>query len=76
MYDTHENNVYSRKEVPIWEKYALSVTEATQYFHIGRKKLREIINKDKYANYLVWNGGHVFIKRKLFEEYLDHEVQL
>lgn len=76
MYETHENNVASMKEVPIWEKYALSVTEATKYFHIGRKKLREIINRDKYANYLVWNGGHVFIKRKLFEEYLDHEVQL
>ena len=76
MYANHENNVSNRKEVPIWEKYALSVTEATQYFHIGRKKLREIINKDKYANYLVWNGGHVFIKRKLFEEYLDHEVEL
>ena len=76
MYATHENNISSMKEVPIWEKYALTVTEASQYFHLGVKKLREIINRDKYASYLIWNGGRVYIKRKLFEEFLDKEINL
>ena len=24
----------------------------------------------------IWNGGRVFFKRKMFEEYLNNEVQL
>ena len=58
------------------EKYALSLSEAAEYFHIGTRRLRQIIAKDKYAKYLIWNGGRVFFKRKMFEEYLNNEVQL
>ena len=76
MYGSHESNLKHLQEVPIWEKYALSVNEAAQYFHLGIKKLRQIIKMDKYAPYLIWNGGRVFIKRKMFEEFLNHEIQL
>ena len=76
MYSTHENVAYNMKKVPIWEKYALSLSEAAEYFHIGTRRLRQIIAKDKYAKYLIWNGGRVFFKRKMFEEYLNNEVQL
>ena len=38
MYSTHENVAYNMKKVPIWEKYALSLSEAAEYFHIGTKK--------------------------------------
>ena len=76
MYGTHESNLKRLQEVPIWEKYALTVNEASQYFHLGTKKLRQIINTDRYAPYLIWNGGRVFIKRKMFEEYLNREIQL
>jgi hypothetical protein len=76
LYASHENNVSNMKTVPIWEKYALTVAEAAQYFHIGTKKLRKIINADKYAKYLIWNGGRVFIKRQMFEEFLNNEIQL
>ena len=30
------------KEVPIWEKYALTICEAALYFRIGETKLRQI----------------------------------
>ncbi|MCF0132384.1 MAG: hypothetical protein HUJ72_00815 [Blautia sp.] len=76
LYPDHTNNVSSVKAVPIWEKYALTVPEAAAYFHIGETRLRKLIKKDHYANYLIWNGGRVFIKRKLFEEYLDGENDL
>ena len=76
MYSTHENVAYNMRKVPIWEKYALSLSEAAEYFHIGTRRLRQIIAKDKYAKYLIWNGGRVFFKRKMFEEYLNNEVQL
>lgn len=70
-YQEHEVIQPRRKEVPIWEKYALSATEAAEYFHLSYKKVREIISRDKYADFLIWNGNKVYIKRKMFEEYLN-----
>lgn len=29
-------------DVPIWEKYTLTIEEASKYFRIGEKKLREV----------------------------------
>ena len=29
--------------IPTWEKYLLTVREASKYFHIGEKKLRMMI---------------------------------
>jgi len=75
-YAPHENNTKAVKEVPIWEKYALTVAEASLYFHLSEKKLRQIVKADKYANYLIWNGGRVFIKRKLFEQFLNTEINV
>lgn len=76
MYTEHEVSDSGAKNVPIWEKYALTVPEAALYFHLGEGKLREIVKRDRYAKYLVWNKGRVYIKRKLFEEYLDNECEV
>ena len=54
-----------------WEKYILSIDEASQYFHIGAGKLRRIVNENKDAEYVVWNGTRPQIKRVLFEKYID-----
>lgn len=59
------------KEVPIWEKYTLSIEEAAIYFRIGEGKLRQLIEDDKRAKYLLWNGNRVQIKRELFERFVD-----
>lgn len=58
-------------ELKVSEKYALTVEEASAYFHIGSKHLRKIINDDPNASWVLWNGAHVMIKRRLFEEKLD-----
>ena len=76
MYPDHEAVFIKRKEGPIWEKYALTVAEASEYFHLGESKIREIIKRDRYAPFLVWNGKRVFIKRKMFEKYLDDQIRL
>lgn len=76
MYAAHDAVKVDPKDVPIWAKYALTIPEAASYFHLGGSKLREIVRKDKYAEYLLWNGGRVYIKRKLFEEYLDKETEI
>ena len=58
-------------EIPYWEKYMLTLREAAEYFHIGEKKMRQLVDENMYAKFLLENGNRVMIKRKLFEEYLD-----
>lgn len=58
-------------EIPYWEKYMLTLWEAAEYFHIGEKKMRQIVDENMDANFLLTSGNRVMIKRKLFEEYLN-----
>lgn len=57
--------------IPICEKYVLSVEEASLYFHIGVNRLRRLINQHKTADWVLWNQSHARIKRKKFEQFID-----
>lgn len=57
--------------VPIWEKYTLTIQQAAEYFNIGEKKIRKIIDENMNANFVMSNGNRIQIKRKLFEKYID-----
>lgn len=59
------------KELPWWEKYTLTIEEAAAYFRIGENKLRGLVNGDRNANYILWNGNRPQIKRDLFGRFLD-----
>lgn len=59
-------------EMPYWEKYMLTLREAAEYFHIGEKKMRQIVDENMDAKFLLESGNRVMIKRKLFEEFLDN----
>ncbi len=59
-------------EIPYCEKYMLTLREAAEYFHIGEKKMRQIVDENMDAKFLLESGNRVMIKRKLFEEFLDH----
>lgn len=59
------------KEIPLWQKYTLTVEEASLYFRIGQAKLRRIISENVDADFILWNGNRPQIKRKLFEEFVD-----
>lgn len=58
-------------KVPIWQKYTLTIEEAAAYFRIGENKLRLIISQNPNAEYLLWNGHRVQIKRVMFEKFID-----
>ncbi len=66
----------SESKVPLWEKYILTIQEAAEYFHIGEKKLRKLVEGRTDADYLIMNGNRVMIKRKLFEKYLDESASV
>ena len=57
--------------IPYWEKYMLTLREAAEYFHIGEKKMRQIVDENMDASFILTSGNRIMIKRKLFEEFLD-----
>lgn len=58
-------------DVPIWEKYTLTIEEGSKYFRIGEKKLRKIAEENQTASWVIMNGNRVQIKRKQFEKIID-----
>ena len=57
--------------VPIWEKFALTIGEASQYFNIGEKKLRKLAEDYTDDGFIIRNGSKTLIKRKSFEDFLN-----
>lgn len=54
-----------------WERYTLTIEEASKYFRIGENKLRRLAEENKNANWLIMNGNRIQIKRKQFEKIID-----
>ena len=61
----------NQADVPIWERYTLTVEEAAKYFRIGENKLRRLAEENKNAGWLIMNGNRIRIKRKQFEKVID-----
>ena len=59
------------KNIPIWEKYTMTIDEAAVYFRVGENKIRKIISEQPDAECVLWNGNRPQIKRKKFEEFID-----
>ena len=58
-------------DVPIWERYTLTIEEASKYFRIGEKKLRKLAEENINSGWVIVNGNRVQIKRKQFEKIVD-----
>lgn len=58
-------------QVPVWEKFTLTIEEAAAYFRIGETKLRQIVSENRNADFLIWNGNRPQIKRKKFEDVVN-----
>lgn len=63
-------------EMPFWEKYTLTIREAAEYFHIGEKRIREIVEEDARADFILWVGTRAMIKKKRFEKYIDEATTI
>lgn len=64
-------HIMSNTDVPIWEKYTLTIEEASKYFRIGEKKLRKLAEENIDSGWVIVNGNRIQIKRKLFEKIID-----
>ena len=62
-------------EIPISQKYNLTIEEASSYFNIGQCKLREMI-KENGCNFVLFVGKKALIKKEKLEMYLNNIVYL
>ena len=58
-------------KIPVWEKYTLTIAEASDYFNIGENKLRRFLSEHERESYILMNGTKVLIKRIQFEKIID-----
>ena len=61
----------NNNDIPVWEKYTLTIEEASKYFRIGENKLRRWAEGNKDAGWLVIDGNLIKIKRRQFEKVID-----
>ena len=58
-------------EVPLWLRYALTLSEASQYFNIGERKLQQIADENRDTGFVIYNGVKLLFKREKFSEWLN-----
>lgn len=59
-----------KTQIPIHQKYMLSINEAAEYFNIGAKKLR-CLATDNMGRFAILMGNRILIIRERFEEYIN-----
>lgn len=60
----------NRIEVPIKDKYLLTIREAGAYFGLGTKYMRRIAKLNE-GGFAIFIGNKYMIIRRKFEEYMD-----
>lgn len=63
------------REIPVWEKTTLTLSEAAEYSGIGVNKLRKLSNK-KDCPFVLFNGKKRLIKRKKLDEYIEKSYSI
>lgn len=61
-------------QIPVWEKYALTVKEASEYYGISESKLRDFLMLNIKQPFVLKGGARLLVKRKLFEDFLDGQT--
>lgn len=55
--------------IPLNEKYTLTIKEAASYFNIGVKKMRRLA-EEHTSSFSIYSGNRYLIIRTKFEEFL------
>ena len=66
----------ARMKLPWWQKYTLTLNEASEYFGIGYKKLSAFVQEHSDADFVLWNGNRALIKREQFQKYMDEQMNV
>ena len=60
----------SEELIPVQEKYALTIQEASEYFSIGIKKMRRLA-EDNLGRFAIYSGNRYLIIRTKFEKFME-----
>ena len=61
--------------VPIYEKAALTIEEAAEYSNIGQNRLIALL-KEPRCTFVLYVGKKKLVKRREFEQFISHSVQI
>ncbi|MDD6637270.1 MAG: excisionase [Lachnospiraceae bacterium] len=72
----NEEMEYSQecKNIPVWKRYLLTIVEAAQYYHIGEKRLRQIVDMHPNGDFYLQIGNRILIKKEQFEQFLTEST--
>lgn len=70
MNEKYEKTDAGKVQIPICEKYMLTVREAVAYFSIGIKKMRMLAENNE-GSFAILMGNRYLIVRPRFEAYID-----
>lgn len=72
----NEEMEYSQecKDIPVWKRYLLTIVEAAQYYHIGEKRLRQIVDMHPNGDFYLQIGNRILIKKEQFEQFLTEST--
>ncbi len=70
MKEAYNKTDYREIEIPISEKYMLTIKEASAYFNIGIKKMRRLA-EDNTDSFAIFMGNRYLIIRMRFEDYIN-----
>lgn len=62
-------------DVPVWQKVALTVDEASAYSNIGVNRIREMCDAPG-CPFVLFVGRKRLIKRKEFEDYVSKRYEI
>lgn len=65
-----------RQKIPVWHKFTLTVNEAVDYFGIGEKKLRRLMEEHIDSGFVIQNGTKQLIKRAMFEDFINKTMTI
>lgn len=66
-----EKTMNQKKTIPIWEKFNLTISEASEYFNLGEKKMRLLADNYSDSGFVLQNGSKTLIKRNKFEAFIN-----
>ena len=60
-------------QIDFWNKYNLTIEEASAYFGIGENKFRKIVDENPTEQFILKNGCKTLIKKDLFGQYINRQ---
>lgn len=72
----HRAREARRASIVFYEKYMLTVDEACVYYHIGERKMAELIRNNPTEMWILRNGKRTMIKQALFTKWLDKQSEI